>query len=120
MPAKRLKSQDSRLLYISMVAMLVSGTGISVITQYQNRTLGYEGKPWSHPFWQSFVAQAFHMGGFIVYYCSKKKVRGKKAKAINIRKESAFTEADESLYSHTYDDSVMSPSRLNDMVSMHN
>jgi hypothetical protein len=45
-----------KMLYINMALMLISGTALSVIVQYQNRTVGYQGGTWRHPFFQSFVA----------------------------------------------------------------
>ena len=54
-------------LYLNMAMMLLSGTALSVIVQYQNNTEGYSGK-WRHPFFQSFVASFGHLGGFLVYW----------------------------------------------------
>jgi hypothetical protein len=55
-------------LYLYMVIMLVSGTLLSIIVRYQNVTLGYQDKPFSHPFWQSFIAQFSQLGGFLFYW----------------------------------------------------
>lgn len=66
------KKKRQRMLYINMAMMLASGTMLSVVVQYQNETLGHDGKPWRHPYFQSFVACFAHLGGFLAYYIAQK------------------------------------------------
>ena len=65
-------------LYVNMAMMLLSGTALSVIVQYQNKTKGYEGEMWRHPYFQSFVASVGHLGGFLVYWVEQKWEKRKK------------------------------------------
>ncbi len=72
------KDKNKGTLYFNMAMMLISGTILSVIVQYQNKTNGYEGKKWRHPYFQSFVASFGHLGGFVIY--AVKKAMSKKKK----------------------------------------
>ena len=58
-------------LYFNMAMMLISGTALSVIVQYQNNTKGFDNQNWRHPYFQSFVASSGQLGGFAVYQFNK-------------------------------------------------